>query len=398
MFVLPVDTDRRLKRRPVVNYILIALNVAVFLATMNTLYIYKSHAPALIGQPVEAIQAMFPVTRAFLWPSRPELWQFLSHAFLHLSWLHLFFNMLFLLVFGNAVEDRLGRLGYLAFYLAGAVVAGLLHTLIKPTPVIGASGAVAAVTAAYLVFFPLTYVRMTMIVYEFEVSSLIVILFFVGQDLFLNITGTLRTAYLAHLGGYGFGLLVSAGLLVTRVLPGEPYDLLHWLNHQRRRATFRRLARDKPVWSRPDVPSEPPRDDASAAPISTQQQALMRRRDAVLDAHRKGKLDEAATRYVQLLAEHPGQAMPQGVQLDVAATLMQAEQRADAAQAYELMLQTAPDYTQSPSVRLILGLLYADYLDRPADARRHLDAALPHLTGPDADHARDLLAKLPGDD
>ena len=94
-----------------------------------------------------------------LHPATPELWQFVSYAFLHGGIAHLGGNMLFLFIFGNNVNDKLGGVGYLCFYLAGAVFSGIGHSMVSATPILGASGAVAAVTGAYLVLFPRSMVR-----------------------------------------------------------------------------------------------------------------------------------------------------------------------------------------------------------------------------------------------
>src|SRR5690606_9644203 len=97
---------------------------------------------------------------------------------------HLFFNMLFLWVFGNEVEERLGKVGYLAFYLAGGVLAGLAHALPADAgPILGASGAVAGVTGAYLALFPMTDITIILFFFgAFEVRSIALILFKIAQD------------------------------------------------------------------------------------------------------------------------------------------------------------------------------------------------------------------------
>ena len=82
--------------------------------------------------------------------------QLVTYQFLHdpSSIWHVAFNMLFLWVFGSAVEDRLGHIGFLAFYLVGGAIAGATHMAFDPSPVIGASGSVAAVSGGFLAFFP----------------------------------------------------------------------------------------------------------------------------------------------------------------------------------------------------------------------------------------------------
>src|SRR4029078_1150865 len=91
-----------------------------------------------------------------------ELFTIFTSMFLHGGWLHLIGNMLYLWIFGNNIEDRLGRLPFILFYLAGGVAAAISQLLIAPgstVPVIGASGAIAAVLGAYLVLYPRARIR-----------------------------------------------------------------------------------------------------------------------------------------------------------------------------------------------------------------------------------------------
>ncbi|MCD6378262.1 MAG: rhomboid family intramembrane serine protease, partial [Planctomycetes bacterium] len=135
--MIPIGTDRKLKHTPWINYALVAINVFVFVFLQRA----RSDLPAL---------------RIYLLhPNEPELFQFVACMFMHGGWGHLIGNMIFLWVFGNPVNDRLGHVGYLAFYLAGGIFAGIGYVLLSGTaPVLGASGAISAVTGAFLVLFP----------------------------------------------------------------------------------------------------------------------------------------------------------------------------------------------------------------------------------------------------
>lgn len=396
MLVFPVDTDRRLLRTPWVNYALVLTNVVVFFITMWDVHEYKTNLGDLSGaqHTTDALQAMYPVTKFFLWPNAPQIQQFITHQFLHLSWLHLFGNMVFLFVFGNSVEDRLGKIGYLCLYLASGVVAGLLHSMLKVSPILGASGAVAGVTAAYLVLFPLTYVRLFAWVTEFEVSSLIVIVYYILQDVVFNLMGIYRTAYLAHVGGYAFGFVAVVGLLVSGILPREPYDLVQWLRHKHRRAMFRKLSRKKKVWER-ELPASDGEISQKTGALSETQEILMHEREAIKEAIQRGDLHAAAKLYLALLKASPEQVMAQQDQLDLANQLMQETSYEPAAVAYELFLDRYMDYDQRASVELILGLLYARYLQSPIRARELLVRAQPELTGDNTDLCQAILDEVP---
>jgi membrane associated rhomboid family serine protease len=137
----------------------------------------------------------------------------LTSMFLHGSLLHLGGNMLFLWIFGNNVEDRLGRLGFAAFYLAGGIVATLAHVAVSresTVPSIGASGAIAAVMGAYLIWFPNARVRTIVIFVLVNVPAKVVLgVWFVLQFFTDPNEGV---AWMAHVGGFTFGILV--GLLL----------------------------------------------------------------------------------------------------------------------------------------------------------------------------------------
>ena len=150
----------------------------------------------------------------------------ITSQFLHGGWFHLLGNMLYLWIFGNNVEDRFGRVGFLVFYLAGGVLAGLSQVAIDPAstiPTIGASGAIAAVLGAYFVLFPRA--RVTSLVFLgffyqlIDVPAIIVLGFwFVLQVIdglaSVGVTQTGGVAVFAHIGGFVAGAL-AARIIVT---------------------------------------------------------------------------------------------------------------------------------------------------------------------------------------
>lgn len=388
MFFFPIRTDRVQRRTPWINYSLIAANVLLFLLTRH-----QVHQLAVARGPLtpDMLIEQFPILRYYLQPQLPAWWQYITYQFLHQDLLHLIGNMVFLYVFGNGVEDRLGKVGYLLFYLAGGVFAGIGHVIGSDAPVLGASGSVSAVTGAYLALFPLTYVTIIyffFIIGAFEVSSLYLILLRVAWDLVMHLGMAGGVAYAAHLAGYLFGFLVGMGLLAARLLPREPYDLLALIEHRRRRAQFKAATRKgyRPwEFNKPGDPSH----GTDQPPVSEQQKKVMDLRARVADAMSAHQYADALAHYRELLKADPDQVLGQQLQLDVATQLMAERAYTDAAVAYERFLQTYTGYSQHEQVQLMLALIYARYLHQNDRARQLVEAALPRLH----DHEHRQLAE-----
>jgi membrane associated rhomboid family serine protease len=151
-----------------------------------------------------------------------------TSMFLHGGWLHLLGNMLFLWIFGNNVEDRLGRLPFLLFYLVGGIAAALAQVVIDPhstVPLVGASGAIAAALGAYIVLFPgariLSLVFLGFFYQLLEVPAVILLGFWFLLQLFSGFASFGATtaqggvAFFAHIGGFALGVVVG---LVLRVV------------------------------------------------------------------------------------------------------------------------------------------------------------------------------------
>lgn len=209
--MFPIGDDNIRGVRPIiVNLILIAINVIVFIyqATMN-----PQAAQAFVNQwgviPAEILRGEGIIT-------------LLTSMFMHGGWLHLIGNMLFLWVFGDNIEVVLGHFGYLLFYLAGGLAASFAHILLTPDstiPSVGASGAISAVLGAYIVFFPGNRIR-TIVFFFFITITYVPALIFLGiwflTQLFNGVASigvqTAQTggvAFWAHVGGFVFGLLVG---------------------------------------------------------------------------------------------------------------------------------------------------------------------------------------------
>jgi membrane associated rhomboid family serine protease len=212
--MFPIGDDNSARRtRPVVMYALIAINVLVF-------FIELAGSDAFIT-------AWSFVPARFMANPAGDFVTILSSMFMHGGWLHLGGNMLYLWIFGDNVEDRFGHLRFLAFYLvcgAAATFAQLAFTMGSTLPNLGASGAIAGVLGAYLLFFPQR--RVTVLVGYWgimEMPAIIVIgLWFVLQ-LFLGIgsigaaADTGGVAFMAHVGGFIAGYVLAFFLRGSRV-------------------------------------------------------------------------------------------------------------------------------------------------------------------------------------
>ncbi|HVR85006.1 MAG TPA: rhomboid family intramembrane serine protease [Planctomycetota bacterium] len=201
MFI-PIGDDNPTERTPFVNYALIAVNIAVFLLFS----LGDSDGSSAIRW------AMVPADLH---------WQTLfTNLFLHAGWMHLIGNMWFLWIFGDNVEDRLGHLGYIAFYFVCGLAADAAHILSNPTsdvPTLGASGAISGVMGAYALFYPRQPVR-TLIwfwtVYIIRTPAFIWIGLWFVQQVLLNVLTPRGSgvAYLAHIGGF-----IAGGALALAV-------------------------------------------------------------------------------------------------------------------------------------------------------------------------------------
>ena len=214
--MIPISDDNPARRPAVITWVIIVLCVLVYLwerslgADMNAGLAVLGFVPTNLFAPQPANAAYVPVP--------PTLTIFTS-MFLHGGILHLAGNMLYLWIFGNNVEDALGHFRFLLFYVVCGIAAALTMGAIDPTsavPVIGASGAISGVLAAYVLFFPRA--RVTVIVplgiifYPFTITAIWVVGFwFVLQLISAGLADPNQpgTAWWAHVGGFAAGLILT---------------------------------------------------------------------------------------------------------------------------------------------------------------------------------------------
>jgi membrane associated rhomboid family serine protease len=367
--ILPLRTDSPLRTTPYMNWALIAANVAMFV--------------------VHRVHPQLDVSLR-LYSHDPWLPAFFTYALLHGDALHLAGNMLFLYIFGNNVNDKMGHVGYLAFYLAGAVVGGIgfLLTADAGASVVGASGAVAAVTGAYLVLFPRSSITVFYFMFFFgtiEIPSLWFVLLFFVKDLFGVVSGGEGVAYGAHIGGTLFGFGTSLALLAAHLLPRDQFDAWALVKQWNRRRQYRDMVAKgyNPFGYTPVAAGGPPGrgDPADAGPPDPRAGRVSDLRAEIAEAIAHHDLPRAAGLYLELRGVDPQQVLSRQAQLDVANQLNAEQQYPQAAEAYEAFLRTDPKFEQIEHVELMLGLIYARYLQQYDRAKGYLVKAIARLHG-----------------
>jgi membrane associated rhomboid family serine protease len=214
--VIPISDDNPTRIPAIVNWAIILACVAAFLWEISLGHEMEA-AIAILGFTPDALSG--PAHRLPGYIAVPGPATILTSMFLHGGWLHIGGNMLYLWIFGNNIEDAMGHLRYLLFYLLCGIAAALTMALVDPhshIPMVGASGAISGVLAAYLLLYP--RVRVTVIVplgiifYPLAISAMWVIGFwFVLQLISAALTpiGQPGVAFWAHVGGFIVGLLLT---------------------------------------------------------------------------------------------------------------------------------------------------------------------------------------------
>ncbi len=211
--MLPIGDDDSTRRTfPIVTYALIALNFLFFFVELG-------------GSDAFINQWSFVPSRFAASPGTQFVTIFTS-MFMHAGWLHILGNMLYLFIFGDNVEDRLGHFRYLIFYLLcgiAATFAQYIFSIGSTVPNLGASGAIAGVLGAYIIMFPGERIRVLMGYAVVRMSALIVIGFWIVLQVLSSLssfttssqTGGGGVAYMAHIGGF------LAGIILTFILGGR---------------------------------------------------------------------------------------------------------------------------------------------------------------------------------
>lgn len=206
--MFPIKDTIRSRSFPIITWGLIIINILI--------YFYESSlSQAGLNQLIATyglIPSKISLTNPFTWLP------LLTHMFLHGSWWHVLSNMWTLFIFGDNVEDRMGSVRYILFYLIGGIVAGMIQMLQSGDPnipSIGASGAIAAVLGAYFLYFPkakvVTFIPILLFIWFVKIPAVVYLgIWFISQ-LYSGITSASASsiAWWAHIGGFVFGLLLA---------------------------------------------------------------------------------------------------------------------------------------------------------------------------------------------
>ncbi|HDJ97184.1 MAG TPA: rhomboid family intramembrane serine protease [Thermofilum sp.] len=210
----PLYDENRPRRKPIVNYTLIAINVAVFI------YFYFQGYTAFQKAIIQYGEIPIYILKG------ERLYTLITSMFMHGGWMHLIGNMVYLYIFGDNVEDAFGHLGYLAFYIIAGLGASLVHLLslfLMPpdllyyslrVPAVGASGAISGVLGAYMILYPRARIRTLVVYYVITIISIPAYYYIGFWFLYQLLMGMLAieipsgVAFWAHVGGFVTGVLI----------------------------------------------------------------------------------------------------------------------------------------------------------------------------------------------
>lgn len=213
--MIPLRDSVRPQKTPFVNWILIAINLYVFIREIMLPQDMLNEVFYTLGViPANVLHLFFSGSAL-----DPAMITFVTAMFLHGGWMHVLSNMLFLWVFGDNVEDRLGHFRYLLFYLGVGIVGSIAHVLANPyseVPIIGASGAVAGILGGYFVTFPRAKVlALIPIIFFFTLAEIPAVIFLALWFVLQIFNGAASlggaadaVAWWAHIGGFLAGVIL----------------------------------------------------------------------------------------------------------------------------------------------------------------------------------------------
>ncbi|MBC8201090.1 MAG: rhomboid family intramembrane serine protease [Planctomycetes bacterium] len=348
--LIPIGTDVENKRYPFVTYALIGLNLLVFASQWafhrSGGFEARSDVAHMFAQAIE---------NGALSSQNFHFYSLFTYQFLHAGWMHILGNMLFLLPFGKAVEDRLGHVGFALFYLGCGAFAGGMHAITSSAPVIGASGSVCAVTAAFIVLAPKTSIKVLLIFFiigVYQIPSLLLVAFFVLFDLFSLLasaagSNTDPTAWVAHLSGYLSGFIVTFLLLKASFIASRQFDLTEMLKQANRRRSYKRIVEGS---------------NKNVVASTTQDDPVLLVRAQISEEVAAGKQIQAADTYFREREKYPKLRISSQIHAALANALLQEGKIKEGVLLYEEYLTNFTKAQDCPEVALLLAAKYTRVL------------------------------------
>jgi membrane associated rhomboid family serine protease len=223
--MIPIGDTPRRNNKPIITVIIIAINTLIYLYSIGkpenfyTLFITKYGAtPFEISRGIDIIPLIgFSV-----------YYTLLTSMFIHASFWHLLGNMFFLWIFGDNVEDILGKIKYVFIYIIGGLVGSFIQIYSSPTskiPLVGASGAISSLMGAYIILLPTASIRVLIpfiIPFIIQIPALVFILFWFLTQLISASSGSTSVGWWAHIGGFVCGMILA---LLFRSFKRKPPDV-----------------------------------------------------------------------------------------------------------------------------------------------------------------------------
>jgi membrane associated rhomboid family serine protease len=197
--MLPIEVYNPVRRKPVLIWTLVGLLPILFVASLVMIGAFGDQALRAVA----LVPALVP---------RGYVHTFVTYAFFHGGVVHLLGNLYFLWIFGDNVEDRLGRARFAVLYLVTSVVGGIAHfagNLGSSMPMVGASGAIAGLMGAYLVLFPRVKLWVVLFFVRFKVRAVWYLALWFGLQFLSAVDKEGRVAWLAHVGGFAAGVVLG---------------------------------------------------------------------------------------------------------------------------------------------------------------------------------------------
>ena len=349
--LIPIGTTMEHKKQPFVTYWIIGLNILIFALQ------WAVNRTGGIGAENEVIRFIAHLELdGQLSKSNFHSWTLISYQFLHSGWMHILLNMIFLLPFGKAVEGRMGHIGFALFYLGCGAIGGYVHTRLYDAPVIGASGSVCAVVAAFIVLAPKTHIHVLLIFFIigiYTIPSLLLVGFFILLDTYGFLTDVFGsnskgTAWVVHLVGYAGGFLFTFLALSLGIISSSEFDLKQVVRQYCRRRSLQKGIKSGPVFINNSDDAENP--DFQLRTLIAQQAS-------------SGDTEEAAKTYFDSIETNPSIKIDTRTYHTLGSSLLELNRIEEGVLVFERYLKQYKEAKDRGEVALLLATKYTRKLN-----------------------------------